>query len=75
MWKTLRLWTRKVVECCKQSLAGHPSKCLEDSSAESNVGYEGLTQCVSEGNSINNWATDLSCNSLAKDVTALFPLS
>lgn len=75
MWKTLRLWTRKEVECCKQSLVGHPSKSLEDSSVESNVDYRGLTQYVSEGNSINNWATDLSRDSLAKNMAALLPLS
>lgn len=64
-----------MVECCKQSLVGHSSKSLEDSSAESNVDYGGLIQYVSEGNSINNWATDLSRDSLAKNMAALLPLS
>lgn len=64
-----------MVECCKQSLVGHPSKSLEDSNAESNVDYGGLAQYVSEGNSINNWATDLSRYSLAKNMAALLPLS
>lgn len=64
-----------MVECCKQSLVGHPSKSLEDSSAESNVNYGGLAQYVSEGNSIKIWATDLSRYSLAKNMAALQPLS
>lgn len=61
-----------MVECCKRSLVGHPSKSLEDSSAESSVDYGGLTQYVSEG---NNWATDLSYDSLAKNMAVLLPLS
>jgi hypothetical protein len=34
IWKTLRLWIRKVIEYCNQ---GPPSRVLDDSSAERNV--------------------------------------
>ena len=40
MWRTLGLWTRKAVKCCKWGLTGHPSKSLHDSSTKSNVDLE-----------------------------------
>lgn len=47
-WRTLGLWTRKVVECCKQGFVGHTSRSLGDSSAESNMDYGGPAQEVSD---------------------------
>lgn len=47
MWKTLGLWTRKVVEFYRQCLIGHPSRNLKDSGFESNVCYGSLDQKVS----------------------------
>lgn len=41
MQKTMDLWTREVVECCKWGLTGHPSRNLDDSHAESTVDYGG----------------------------------
>ena len=49
MWKTLRLLTRKVVECYKQSLIGHLSRSLEDSSAESSVVTEAQLKRIQGG--------------------------
>jgi hypothetical protein len=37
MCKTLGVWTRNMVECFSQGLMGHPSRDMEDSSAEDNV--------------------------------------
>lgn len=54
-------------------LNGCYSRCLEDSSAESNVDYGGPAQEVSEGNNISNWARDHSCDTLAKSVTEFCP--
>jgi hypothetical protein len=37
MRKSLELWTKKVVESCKQNLMGHRIRNVEDLSAESTV--------------------------------------
>lgn len=49
-----------------QSLIGHPSRRLEDDSAESYVDCGGLAQEVSEGNNISNWARAGPWDDLAK---------
>lgn len=36
--KILRLWIRQIVEPCEQSLLGHPSRILEENTAESYTG-------------------------------------
>jgi hypothetical protein len=61
MLKTLELWTRKIVECYKRDLLGHPSWSLEDSNANSNVDYESLVQEVSEESDISKRARDRTC--------------
>lgn len=45
--KTLGLWTRNVVECCKSGLMGHPRRGMEGSNAESYVDCGG--QSVEDG--------------------------
>lgn len=58
------LWARRVTECCKQRLRGHPSRSLECSVLRA--------QEASEGNNINNWARNRTCL-LAKIVDAFCP--
>jgi hypothetical protein len=55
MWK---VWTRKVLGCCKQDLKSRSSRNLEDSNADSNADCGSLTQEVSEGNNTIHWARD-----------------
>lgn len=52
----------------------HPSRSLEDSSDECSVVCEGLMKEISEGNNINNWTRNYSCDILVKCVPFL-PLS
>lgn len=49
MWKTLRLFTRKVLDRSKQGLTNNPCRNLEDSSTNRNVDY-GDSLEASEGN-------------------------
>lgn len=48
LWKSLGLWAREALECCKQSLIGHSEGSLGDENAKRNAGSggprsEGLT--------------------------------
>lgn len=56
---------RKGVKHSTQSLMGHPSGSLEDSSAENNTDYGGSDHEVLEGNSISDWTRDDFCDILA----------
>lgn len=49
MW-TLGFWIKRVVEYFKWGLMGHTCRNVEDSNAESSVGYHSLAQEVSEEN-------------------------
>jgi hypothetical protein len=62
VWKTLRLLTKKVVECFKQDLMAHLCRHIEDNSIEGNLDSGGTAPVVSEGNNINKWITDHSCH-------------
>lgn len=42
LWRTLGLWTKNVVECCRWGSMSHPRRSTEGSSAENSVDYEGL---------------------------------
>lgn len=65
MWKTLELWTRKVVKYCKQNIMAYSSGSVKVRSAESS---EGLPQRASYGNKdfISNRARDYFYDILAK---------
>lgn len=52
-WKMCRLWTKKYSTTVRV-FSFHPTRNLEDSSAESNMDYGSQTQKVSEGDSISN---------------------
>ena len=67
------LWTRKVVEHCKQDLVSHFSRSMEDSSAEGSVHYEGQAQEMSKEDKTSNQARDHSCDILAKYVAPFYP--
>lgn len=54
MRKPPELWTRNMVECCKQSLKDYHSRNLENRNAESNVFCGGPDQEVLEWNNITN---------------------
>lgn len=54
---------------------GHPRRSMESDSAKSNVNSRGPAQEASKGNNISNWDRDHSCEILAKNVAAFFPLS
>ena len=72
LWKTLGLWARKSDECFKHGITGHPSRSLEDNSAESCMDYRGLDEEVIEGN-ISICARILFCDILAKYVVVFCP--
>jgi hypothetical protein len=61
MWKALRLWPRKALECFKQS-KGHCSKILDGSRVESNEDNGDTAQEISKRNEIRSWARDHSCD-------------
>jgi hypothetical protein len=42
-WKTLGLWTRKLVVYFKQGLMKYPCRSIEDSQSEGNVEWGGYT--------------------------------
>jgi hypothetical protein len=56
IWKALRLWIRKAVECCNQGLIGHSDGSIGDSSAESHANYNSTGQEVSEMKNIRKWS-------------------
>lgn len=64
IWKTLELWTRKVVEYCKWGLMGPPSRRLEDNSTECKVNYGVPAHEVLEVNGISNSAFQSTDSSL-----------
>lgn len=53
-----------MIEGCKWTLTCHPSRCLENNSAESYVDYGGPVQELSRENNIGNWARECSCDIL-----------
>lgn len=71
MQKTLGIWTRKMVEGCKQSLMDHPR--LEDITAERNASCEGPAPEILEESNISNWLSDHSCHILAKNIAYFCP--
>lgn len=52
---------------------GHPSRRLEDKSAESNVDYRYPNENVLQGNNVINWAKDHSFDIFAKNVATFCP--
>lgn len=53
-----------MIEGCKWTLTCHPSRCLENNSAESYVDYGGPVQELFRENNIGNWAREGSCDIL-----------
>lgn len=51
----------------------HSRRSMEGNCAENTVDSGGQAQEVSKGNDISNWATDHSCEILAKEVAAFCP--
>lgn len=70
--KNVGLWTRKVIACFKKGLVGHPSRSLEDNSAERNLDHGGPDQEVLEG---NNNGLDTFLSYFGKQCGWFLPLS
>lgn len=72
LWKTLELWTKKLVDCYKQSLRSCWKRSLENSDAEiSGVSADPAHEVPGRSKDFNiNWARCHSCDTLAKNLVA-----
>lgn len=50
VWKSLKMWAREDVECCKQIFMGDSGRNLEDRKGDRNVASKGKVPEVSVGN-------------------------
>lgn len=58
----MKLWLRKVVECFKCVLMGHPDKSMEDSSIETDINCSIPAGKVSEGKILTSGLITHSCD-------------
>lgn len=71
MGKTLGLWPRKIVECCKWGLMGHHGRSLEEEMLRAVWTVE--AQLKREGTTLATWIPAVLATFLANNVAAFCP--
>lgn len=69
--RSLELWAREALGCCKQSLMGRSGRNMGEQNAEKSAQWDPSTESLEgTGYSIGNLAGDCLCHILAKNLTA-----